>query len=299
MAHRFDQRLVRVQQLHVLADHRDGHFLLRVELGIDDLVPLGQVGAVALQAEALDDEVVQALGVQYAWDLVDGVDVFQRDHRTFFDVGEQRDLATRRGIDRVVGAADQHIGLQADGAQLLDRVLGRLGLGLAGSGDVRDQGQVHQHGALGAHFDAQLADRLEERLRLDVAHGAADLDQRDVGIAGALDDAALDLVGDVRNDLDGRAQVITTAFLAQHVLVDAAGGEVVVLGHRGADEPLVVAQVKVGLGAVVGDEYFTVLERAHGARVDVDVRVQLEHGDLEPPRFQDGRQGSRGNAFPQ
>ncbi|MCY1445092.1 hypothetical protein D9M71_615950 [compost metagenome] len=94
----------------------------------------------------------------------------------------------------------------------------------------------------------------------------------------------------MRNHLDGCTQVVTTALFAQDVFVDTAGGEVVVLGHGRADEPLVVTQVQVGLGAVVCDEHFTVLERAHGARVDVDVRVQLEHGDLEPPRLQDGRQ---------
>src|SRR5690606_32241884 len=124
----------------------------------------------------------------------------------------------------------------------------------------------------------------------DVTHGATDLHQGHVGIAGALDDATLDLVGDVRDDLDGRTQVVTTALLAQYVFVHAAGGEVVVLGHGGADEPLVVAQVEVGLGAVLRDEHLTVLERAHGARIDVDVGVQLEHGDLQAPRLQDGRQ---------
>lgn len=290
MTHRLDQRLVGVQQLHVLADHGDGDFVLRVELGIDHGFPLGQIGTGALQAEALDDEVVQALGVQDARDLVDGVGVFQADDRALFNVGELGDLATRRDVDRVIGAADQHVWLQADGTQFLDRVLGRLGLGFAGGGDVRHQCQVHQHRALGADFETQLADGLEERLGLDVAHGAADFDHRHVGIASTLDDAALDFVGDVRDDLDGRAQVVTTTLLAQHVFVDTAGGEVVVLGHGRADEPLVVAQVQVGLGAVVGDEHFTVLERAHGARVNVDVRVQLEHGDLKSPRLQDGRQ---------
>ncbi|SVJ79044.1 Uncharacterised protein [Klebsiella pneumoniae] len=199
----------------------------------------------------------------------------------------------------MVGTADQHVRLQADGAQLLDRVLGRLGLGLAGGGDVRDKGQVHQHRALGADLDAQLADRLEERLRLDVADGATDLHQGDVGIAGALDDAPLDLVGDVRDHLHGGAQVVAAAFLAQHVHVDAAGGEVVVLGHGGTNEALVMAQVQVGLGAVLGHEDLTVLERAHGARVHVDVRVQLEHRDLQATRFQDRSQRSRSDAFPQ
>ncbi|MNZ69001.1 hypothetical protein D3C78_872830 [compost metagenome] len=158
---------------------------------------------------------------------------------------------------------------------------------------------MHQHGALGADFHTQLADRFEERLRLDVTDSATDFHQGHVGIAGALDDATLDLVGDVRDHLHGGAEVVTTTLLAQHVHVDAAGGEVVVLGHRGAHEALVVAQVEVGLGTIVGDEHLTVLERTHGARIDVDVGVQLEHRDLQATRFQNGSQGSRGDAFPQ
>ncbi|MND61809.1 hypothetical protein D3C80_530710 [compost metagenome] len=299
MAHRFDQRLVGIQQLHVLADHGDGDFTGRVQLGIDHAVPFGQVGAAALQAETLDDEIVQALGMQDGRDLVDGVDVLQGDDRALFHVGEEGDLAARGQVDFMVGAADQHVRLQADGAQLLHRVLGRLGLGLAGGGDVGHQGQVHQHGALGAHFHAQLADGFEEGLGLDVTDGAADFHQGHVRAGSALDDAVLDLVGDVRDHLDGRAQVVATALLAQHIGVDAAGGEVVVLGHGGAHEALVVAQVEVGLGAVLGHEDFTVLEGTHGARIDVDVRIELEHGDLQPPRFQNGGQGCRGNAFPQ
>ena len=127
------------------------------------------------------------------------------DYRTLFNVGKQRDLVPRGHVDRVVGAADQHVRLQADGAQFLHRVLSRFGLGFAGGGDVRHQRQVHQHGALGAYFDTQLANGFEERLRLDVADRAADFDHGHVSIAGTLDDAAFDLVGDVRNDLNGRA----------------------------------------------------------------------------------------------
>ena len=128
-----------------------------------------------------------------------------------------------------------------------------------------------------AELDAHLADRLEERQRLDVAHRAADLDHADVGIAGAERDAALDLVGDVRDHLHGRAEVVAAALLGDHALVDPAGGEVAVAPGGGAHEALVVAEVEVGLGAVVGDEHLAVLERAHGARIDVDVRVELDH----------------------
>ena len=42
-------------------------------------------------------------------------------------------------------------------------------------------------------------------------------------------------------------------------------------------EALVVAEIEVGLGAVLGDEDLAVLERAHGARIHVDVGIELEH----------------------
>jgi hypothetical protein len=45
--------------------------------------------------------------------------------------------------------------------------------------------------------------------------------------AGAALDVFLDLVGDVRDDLHGLAQVVAAAFLLEHALVDLAGGEVV------------------------------------------------------------------------
>ena len=44
-------------------------------------------------------------------------------------------------------------------------------------------------------------------------------------------------------------------------------------------EALVVAEVEVGLRAVVGDVHLAVLVRAHRARIDVDVRVELLQRD--------------------
>ena len=67
--------------------------------------------------------------------------------------------------------------------------------------------------------------------------------------------------------------------------------------HRG--EPLVVSEVEVGLGAVVGDEHLAVLERAHRARVDVDVGVELLQGDLEPAALEDAADGCGGKSLAQ
>ena len=52
-------------------------------------------------------------------------------------------------------------------------------------------------------------------------------------------------------------------------------------------EPLVVAEVEVGLGAVVQHVDLAVLVRAHGPRVDVDVRVELLEPHPQPALLQD------------
>ena len=89
------------------------------------------------------------------------------------------------------------------------RVLRRLGLGLAGRLQVRDQRQVDVQAVLLADVEGELADRFQERQALDVADGAADLGDDHVDVVGGqLADGRLDLVGDVRDDLDRPAQVV-------------------------------------------------------------------------------------------
>ena len=130
---------------------------------------------------------------------------------------------------------------------------------------------------LGADLAPELPDRLEERERLDVADRPADLGDDDVGRRDLLRaaDPRLDLVRDVRDDLDGRAEELALALLAQDRVPDRTGGVARVPRQVLVDEALVVADVEVGLGAVLGDEHLAVLERAHRARVDVQVRVEL------------------------
>ena len=122
---------------------------------------------------------------------------------------------------------------------------------------------------------AELADRLEERQALDVADRAADLAEDEIEILIAVEDERLDRVGDVRDHLHRGAEIVAAPLLGDDVLVDAAGGDVVHAVRRPAGEALVVAEVEVGLGAVVGDEHLAVLVGAHRPRIDVEVGVEL------------------------
>src|SRR5205823_3651567 len=82
-------------------------------------------------------------------------------------------------------------------------------------------------------------------------------------------------------------------------LVDGPGGDVGLTVEALVGEPLVVAQVEVGLGAVVQHEHLAVLERVHGARVDVDVGVELLERDAEAARLEEPGQGGGGDALPE
>ena len=129
---------------------------------------------------------------------------------------------------------------------------------------------------------AELAHGLEERLALDVADGAAELGDDHIGAGLLLDaeEALLDGVGDVRDDLHGAAEEIAATLARDERLVDDARGEVGVAREVLVNEALVVAEVEVSLLAVLGHEDLAVLERAHGARVNVEVGIGLLHHDL-------------------
>ena len=60
-----------------------------------------------------------------------------------------------------------------------------------------------------------------------------------------------------------------------------------------------MAKVQIGFGAILGDVHLTVLIGAHGARVNVNIGVELEESDLEPARLEDGSQRRGGDAFAQ
>ena len=132
-----------------------------------------------------------------------------------------------RGISPV-GAAKQDVaaGCRCERSSL-DRMLRRLGLQLARRGDVRHQRQVDEDGVPARQLLAELADRLEERQALDVADRAADLHQHEIEILVAVEHELLDRVGDVRDHLDGGAEIVAAPLLGDDVVIDAPGGDVV------------------------------------------------------------------------
>ena len=157
-----------------------------------------------------------------------------------------------------------------------------LGFLLATRTDERHQGDVDVTHIVTTYLVTPLANGLQERQNLDVAHGATNFGDDDIDIFGS--DAlntAFDLVSDVRNDLHRAAEIIPAAFGCQNGLINRTRRGVRRPGEVFIDEPLVVTEIQIGFTTVVGDENFAVFERVHRAWVDVDVRIQFLHGDAQ------------------
>ena len=292
---------VGVVQLDVFAYQRDGAGLAAGGDAGDHLLPLGQVGRGDVQLQLLDHHIVQTVGVEHQRALVEAGHGQVLDDALRLHVAEGADLAADVAAHAAVGTQDDDVGVDAHALQLLDGVLCRLRFVLVRAGDVGHQHDVDVAAVVAALLQAHLTDGLQEGLALDVAGGAADLGDDHIGLGGGgqVVDVALDLVGDVGDDLDGLAQVCALALLVQHVPVDLAGGQVGVFVQVLVDEALVVAQVEVRLGAVVGHKDLAVLQRAHGAGVHVHIGVELLAGDLQAAALEQTAQRSGRDAFAQ
>jgi hypothetical protein len=90
---------------------------------------------------------------------------------------------------------------------------------------------------------AHLADSFEERQPFDIADGAADFDQDNIGLRffGQPFEAVFDLIGDMGNNLDRTAEKITASFFGNDRTVNLSGGNIRILRQADIDKTFVVA----------------------------------------------------------
>src|SRR5208283_1983479 len=101
----------------------------------------------------------------------------------------------------------------------------------------------------------------------------------------------LDFVSDVRDYLDGLAEIVPAALLGDDGFVDAARGPVIIARQVAVGEAFVMSKVEVGLSTVVGDEDFSVLKRRHRARIHVEVGIELLQRDPQATAFHEAANG--------
>ena len=301
MRERLGQRFVGFGEVNVLANHADPNGALGMIERPHQSVPEREIRWRRVESQQFAENGVDLLFLQNARHFIDAGDVGYRHHRIDQDIREERNLGALFVRYVSIGPAQQEVRLDPDLAQFLHRVLGWFGLKFASRRNKRNKGQVDETGIATTEFQTHLPDGLKKRQGFNIPDGAANLDDGDLcRLWGANASAALDkdlnFVRYVRDHLHGPAEVFAPAFFANHRFVDLTGRKIVGTAHLGRHKTLVMAQIKIGLGPIFGDEHFAVLKRAHRARVDVDVGVELEHRDAQPARFE--QCGDRGGGDP-
>ena len=142
---------------------------------------------------------------------------------------------------------------------------------------------MHIQGTLAANFRSQLTNGLNKGLRFNITHSTTDFHDSDIGTFGTIHNAAFDFIGNMGNNLNRSPQEISATFAFEDLFVHFTRGKVVALGHASADKPLIMTQVKVSLSTIISNKYFTVLDRAHGAGIDVNIRIQFQHSYFKAP----------------
>ena len=152
---------------------------------------------------------------------------------------------------------------------------------------------------------AHLTGCFEEGLRFDVANSATDFGDNDVGAISILiglrlpTHHVLNLVSDMRNNLNGITQILAATFLSDDRGVHLAGGRIRCTRQVHIQEAFVMADIEVGFRAVLSHENLTVLEGIHRAGIDVDVGVELLHHHMQPPGTKEPSQAGGGQPLTQ
>ena len=103
----------------------------------------------------------------------------------------------------------------------------------------------------------------------------------------------------MRHDLDGSAKIISTAFLGNDGVINSARRIVIVLGQRQRRVAFIVTEIQVRFGAVIGHIDFAMLIGIHRPGIDINIRIQLQEGDLQPSTFHEVADRGRGQSLSQ
>ena len=117
MQKRLVQRLVGIQQIHVLADHLEFYGVLGVQLRIDDLFPVGKISRANLQAKLIHNKIIQALLVKHRRNSINGVCVDQGNHPLRLDISKECNLVPGAFWNLVIRPDNQDVRLQANRAE--------------------------------------------------------------------------------------------------------------------------------------------------------------------------------------
>ena len=309
-------RQIRIMKLRVFADQCDLHLLIRMLQAIHHILPFRKVRLRAGKMQTVADRLGQMLVLHHQWNLINAVRIQILKNMAARDIAEQRNLILQILRHLHLGAADNHVRTNSHLLKRLHAHLRRLRLHLGRAVQIRNQRHMNHAGVAISLLLLELTDGFKERLGLNVADRSADLNDgnrhilrpdfrirslfllrlfRRIGLLCI--ESGLNLVGDMRNHLNGSSAVISVAFLIDHGPVHLSGGDVGIVIQVLVDKTLIVSQVQIRFRSVVRYKHLSVLNRIHRAGIHIQIRIKLLHGDMIASCLQKSSERSRCNSF--
>ena len=271
-----------VVELYILAYEAYAYFLLAGFYAPHHVLPFRKVGRGRVYAKLPADDVGKTGLLQHQRRFVKAgeSDVFY--DAVQLHVAEEGYLFEYGILERLVAAEDYYIGVYAHALKLLYGMLGGLGLVLIGAAEEGDEGNVYEQAVLPAYLQGYLPHSLYKGLGLYIAYGAAYFGYYHIGVCLLAHTVyeILYFVGYVGYDLHCGTKEFSAALLIQHVPVYLTGGDIGILIQVLIDETLIMSQIQIGLCTIFCDEYLAMLDRVHGAGINIDIRIEFLHGYL-------------------
>ena len=82
------------------------------------------------------------------------------------------------------------------------------------------------------------------------------------------------------NHLHGFAEKVAFSLPLDHGVVNLPRCRIRRARKRRVGEAVIMAQIEIGFAAVVGNIDLAMLKWVHGPRIDVEIGIEFEHGDL-------------------
>ena len=134
---------------------------------------------------------------------------------------------------------------------------------------------MNEQAILSAYFQGHLTNGFDKRLALNITDGSTDFGNHYIciGFLSPHVDKMLNLIGNMRNDLNRLAKILALTLTIQNIPVNLTTGKIGVLIQILINKTLIMSQVQIRLRTVIGNENFSVLIWAHGSRVNVHVWI--------------------------
>ena len=148
----FDHGEIRIIQMRVLSDDRNGDLLFRLLVAFRSFDPLLHIRLHGNEIQLLRDDLRHAKRLEIDRNVINGVDGGRGDDGSALHPTEMADLIEEIIRNLEVRTRENHIRLETDPAKFADGELRRLGLKFFASHKVRKQREVHVKDVIPSHL---------------------------------------------------------------------------------------------------------------------------------------------------